>query len=180
VRVKAGPGDTVGTEKILKGTLADGATETWSITRNGNFYGSSFTGTGSDPFINYPSNTGHSAATGDLWNNAGSLKFNNGTATVNLVQNIASGATAMGTSSISSAACATVVTATATNTATTDVVTASFNGDPTAATGYIPATAGMLTIIAYPTANAVNFKVCNNTSSSITPGALTLNWKVVR
>lgn len=94
---------------------------------------------------------------------------------------IASGSgLAMGTSAISSGACATVVTATATGVATTDVVTAGFNGDPTAVTGYIPATAGMLTIISYPTANNVNFKVCNNTSSSITPGAISLNWRVVR
>jgi hypothetical protein len=95
-------------------------------------------------------------------------------------QTIASGTSALGTSAISSAACATAVTTTATGTATTDAVIASFNGDPTAVTGYIPATAGMLTIVAYPTANNVNFKVCNNTSASITPGAITLNWRVVR
>ncbi len=69
---------------------------------------------------------------------------------------------------------------TATGTLTTDIVTASFNGDPTGVTGYVPLTAGMLTIIAYPSADAVNFKVCNNTTGSITPGAITLNWKVVR
>lgn len=97
-----------------------------------------------------------------------------------LTLNIASGTSAMGTSAIASAACATVVTTSATGTATTDVVTAGFNGDPTAVTGYIPLTAGMLTIIAYPTANNVNFKVCNNTASSITPGAITLNWRVAR
>jgi hypothetical protein len=73
-----------------------------------------------------------------------------------------------------------VVTATATGTATTDVVTASFNGDPTAVTGYIPVTTGALTIFSYPTANNINFKVCNLTSASITPGAITLNWRVVR
>lgn len=39
---------------------------------------------------------------------------------------------------------------------------------------------GGLTIFVYPTANAVNFKVCNSTSASITPGAVTLNWRVVR
>jgi hypothetical protein len=93
---------------------------------------------------------------------------------------IASGTSAMGTSAIGSAACATVVTTSATGTATTDVVLASFNGDPTAVTGYVPLTAGMLTIVAYPTANNVNFKVCNNTSASITPGAITLNWRVTR
>jgi len=100
--------------------------------------------------------------------------------TRNVTTTIASGTSALGTSAIASATCAAVVTTTATGTATTDVVLAGFNGDPTAVTGYIPATAGMLTIIGYPTANNVNFKVCNNTSASITPGAITLNWRVER
>jgi hypothetical protein len=93
---------------------------------------------------------------------------------------IAAGTSALGTSAIASGVCATVVTTAATNTATTDVVMASFNGDPTAVTGYTPATTGMLTIISYPSANNVNFKVCNSTSASITPGAITLNWRVLR
>lgn len=93
---------------------------------------------------------------------------------------IARGTSALGTGAITSGTCATVVTTAATNTTTTDVVTASFNGDPTAITGYIPSTAGMLVIFVYPTANNVNFKVCNNTASSITPGAITLNWRVAR
>lgn len=93
---------------------------------------------------------------------------------------IANGTSALGTSAISSPSCATVVTTAATGVATTDVITAGFNGDPTAVTGYAPSTSGMLTIIAYPTTNNVNFKVCNNTASSITPGAITLNWKVTR
>lgn len=97
-----------------------------------------------------------------------------------LTTTIASGAKALATSAISSAACTSAQTDTATNTATTDTIIATFNGDPTAVTGYVPLTTGMLTIIAYPTANTVNFKVCNNTSSSITPGAITLNWRVVR
>ena len=93
---------------------------------------------------------------------------------------IASGTAALGTGAISSATCATVVTVAATNTATTDVVMASFNSDPTAVTGYVPLTTGMLVVVFYPTAGNVNFKVCNNTSASITPGAITLNWRVVR
>jgi hypothetical protein len=103
-----------------------------------------------------------------------------GRSTGGTTNTIASGTAALGTGAIASATCATVVTSTATGTATTDVLTASFNGDPTAVTGYIPATAGMLTIFAYPTANAANFKVCNNTNASVTPGAVTLNWRVVR
>lgn len=116
-----------------------------------------------------PLGSGVAAALGNALSAAGGL-----------TSTIASGTSALGTGAISSATCATVVTTTATNTATTDVVLASFNGDPTAVTGYIPATAGMLTIIAYPTSGNVNFKVCNNTSSSVTPGAITLNWRVVR
>jgi len=108
-----------------------------------------------------------------------------GTGTLTLAGNpvpvrVASGTAALGTGAIASATCATAVTVAATGVATTDVVTASFNGDPTAVTGYIPLTTGMLVIIPYPTANNVNFKVCNNTSASITPGAITLNWRVVR
>ncbi len=93
---------------------------------------------------------------------------------------IASGAKALATSSISSATCSSAQTTSATGTLTTDVVGASFNGDPTGVTGYVPLTTGMLTIIPYPTADTVNFKVCNNTASSITPGAITLNWRVTR
>jgi len=95
-------------------------------------------------------------------------------------QTIANGTSALGTSAIGSGACATVVTTSATGTATTDNIMADFNADPTSTTGYQPSANGMLTIIKYPTSNNVNFKVCNNTSASITPGAVTLNWRVVR
>lgn len=93
---------------------------------------------------------------------------------------IASGTSALDTSAISSGACATVVTTSATGTLTTDAFSAVFNADPSGVTGYAPTVNGMLTILAYPTANNVNFKSCNNTNSSITPGAITLNWIVTR
>ena len=94
---------------------------------------------------------------------------------------IASGTAAMGTSAISSGACATVVTVAGTGIATTDVITVGFNGDPTGVTGYgVSATGAVLTIYPYPTAGNANFRVCNSTSASITPGALTLNWRVAR
>lgn len=93
---------------------------------------------------------------------------------------VASGTAALGTSAISSGACATVVTVSATGVATTDDIQADFNADPTSTTGYSPTSSGILTIVKYPTANNVNFKVCNNTGGSITPGAVTLNWRVVR
>jgi hypothetical protein len=93
---------------------------------------------------------------------------------------IASGATALATNAISSGTCATAQTATATGTATTDVILASFNGDVTAVTGYTAVTTGTLLIDVYPTSNTVNIRVCNNTSADITPGSVTLNWRVVR
>lgn len=95
-------------------------------------------------------------------------------------QVVASGTKALATAAIGSAACTAAQTATATGVLTTDVITASFNGDPTAVTGYVPLTTGMLTIIVYPTADTFNAKVCNNTNASVTPGAITLNWRVVR
>lgn len=92
---------------------------------------------------------------------------------------IASGTAALGTSAITSGSCATVVTVSATGVATTDTITWVFNADPTSTTGYNPST-GVLTIFVYPTANNVNFKVCNTLGSSITPGAVTINWRVTR
>jgi hypothetical protein len=102
-------------------------------------------------------------------------------ASATITQTIASGTAAMGTSAIASGACATVVTVSATGVATTDAISTGFNGDPTAVTGYgASATGAVLSIYPYPTANSINFKVCNSSSASITPGALTLNFRVVR
>lgn len=98
---------------------------------------------------------------------------------------VAAGTAALGTAAIASGACAGVVTGTATagtlaNVATTDTVTSSFNGDPTGIVGYQPVTTGLLVIFIYPSAGNVNFKVCNTTNAAITPGAVTLNWRVAR
>ncbi len=93
---------------------------------------------------------------------------------------IFSGTKALATGAISSASCTAAQTVAATGTLTTDVIQASFNADPTGVTGYVPLTAGMLTIIIYPTADTINIKVCNNTTGSITPGAITLNLRIDR
>jgi hypothetical protein len=98
-----------------------------------------------------------------------------------LTGTIASGTAVLGTSAIASGACATVVTVSATNVATTDTVSFGYNSDPTAVTGYgASATGAVLSIYPYPTANNVNVKVCNSSSASITPSAMTLNFRVVR
>lgn len=97
-----------------------------------------------------------------------------------LTYTVNTGTKALATSSISSAACTSAQTATATGVQTTDSVIATFATDVTSTTGYLASTSGMLTIIAYPTADTVNFKVCNLTSASITPGGININWRVVR
>src|SRR6266850_1657649 len=111
---------------------------------------------------------------------ASNVPADSGIVASGVTQTIASGAKALATGAISSATCTSAQTATATGTLTTDRIVVNFNGDPTAVTGYVPSTSGMLTIIVYPTADTFNAKVCNNTSASITPGAITLNWRVVR
>ena len=97
---------------------------------------------------------------------------------------IASGSLALATNSISSGSCQAVSSgvnnATATGVATTDVIAFTPNASIKAVTGYTPTTTGGLTITAYPTANAVNFDVCNWSGSPITPGAVTINWRVTR
>lgn len=111
---------------------------------------------------------------------ASNIPVDTGIVASTVTKTIANGTSALGTGAITSGTCATVVTTTATGTATTDNIMADFNGDPTAVTGYAPSASGMLTIVKYPTSGNVNFKVCNLTAGSITPGAITLNWRVVR
>ena len=91
---------------------------------------------------------------------------------------IASGTAAVVNAAIASQTCATVITVAAANVVTTDIVTAGFAADPTSTTGFLPT--AMLTIVPFPTAGDVNFRVCNLTAASITPSALTFNWSVKR
>jgi hypothetical protein len=97
-----------------------------------------------------------------------------------LTQTIQSGSQALGTSLITSGACASTITISATNVAATDDIMMDFNASPLATTGYQASANGMLTILKWPSAGNVNIAVCNNTSASITPGAVTVNWRVVR
>ncbi len=92
---------------------------------------------------------------------------------------IASGSTALNTVAIASTTCNTTA-ASAAGVVSTDAITVSFNGSTAAVTGYAPVTTGSLSIRPYPTNGTVNFEVCNATTASITPGAITLNWGVLR
>lgn len=99
-----------------------------------------------------------------------------------VTQTIASGTVSLGTTKVTSGTCTSVIDGgTATGVLSTDTIIATSNADPTAVTGYTPATTGSLYVWAYPTADHTNFKLCNNTASDITPGsAVTLNWRVTR
>jgi len=102
-----------------------------------------------------------------------------GSVTAAPTQTIASGAKALDTDAITSEACDTM-TATATGAVSTDTVSFTPNADITAVTGYAPETTGGLAVYTWITANTLNIKVCNPTSGSITPGAVTLNWRITR
>jgi hypothetical protein len=95
-------------------------------------------------------------------------------------QHVANGVTALATAQISSGSCATVQTATATGALTTDSVIATFSGNVTGVTGYTAATTGSLRVDTFLTANTMNFVVCNATAAPITPGAVSVNWRIVR
>ena len=88
-------------------------------------------------------------------------------------QTIASGNATLGTSAISSGACASVVTVSAAGVLPTDAIQWAFNA--ATGTGW-----PSLTVQAYPTGANVNFLVCNPSASSVTPAAATLNWRVAR
>jgi hypothetical protein len=99
------------------------------------------------------------------------------TATGTLTETIARGQTAIPVTALAANTCdASATTATATGALTTDAVTVSYASDPTGVTGYGGGTSGGITISAWFTANTFNFKRCNQTGLSITPGALNLNW----
>ncbi len=110
----------------------------------------------------------------------GTIASGDGTTLTGVTHTIASGTKALDTDAIASTACDTLATTTATGAASTDVVIFTANADITAVTGYAPVTTGGLAIYAWPTTNTINWKVCNPTSSSITPGAVTLNYRIVR
>jgi hypothetical protein len=93
---------------------------------------------------------------------------------------IATGTATLGTDAISANTCASAVTVTATGAATTDRIDWTPNADISGTTGYGAASTDGLAVYPYPTSGNVNFKVCNKTGTSITPGAVTLNWSVSR
>jgi hypothetical protein len=94
---------------------------------------------------------------------------------------VAHGTQVMPTTAIASGTCETEVTTTASGVLTSDALKVDTGGvDLTTVVGFQPSTAGTLTLFYRVTSGNVNFKRCNNTASSITPGALTLTYHVTR
>jgi hypothetical protein len=96
------------------------------------------------------------------------------------VQVISGGTVSLGTAAVPSGACAPAVTSNASGVAANDTIIYNTNTDPTVVQGYRPSASGSLYIWAFPSANNVSFVVCNPSAASINPGALSLNWKVMR
>jgi hypothetical protein len=94
---------------------------------------------------------------------------------------VASGQTALPTAALAANSCsAASITAAAGGAASTDAIEIAYASDPTGITGYGAGTNGGISIRFWLTANTFNLKLCNETGSSITPGPLSLNWRVVR
>ena len=110
----------------------------------------------------------------------GDLRITTSDEVVPLGMSLDSGQQALPTTQISGNSCGLVTTVAAPGVTTSDVISVGFSTDPTGLTGYGPSATDGLAIYAYPTANEVNFKVCNLTSSAISPAALTVNWRVTR
>lgn len=91
---------------------------------------------------------------------------------------------ALATTVITTGTCATAVTVTATGADPTtpnfDTLTANFASDPSGVTGLAPSASGGLYVDSWLTANTVHLRECNNTGGSITPGAMSIVWKVIR
>jgi hypothetical protein len=77
------------------------------------------------------------------------------------------------TSPIAANTCTPAVTATMTGLSPTATFTTAFASNPTLVHGW--GATGGLTFAAWPSANTINWSVCNQTNTSITPGAMTLN-----
>lgn len=91
------------------------------------------------------------------------------------------GTATMGTGAISANTCASAVTVTTTGVLTTDSISVNANADISAVTGYGVLSTDGLKVYVYPTSGDVNFKVCNATGTSITPGsAIVFNFSVYR
>lgn len=77
------------------------------------------------------------------------------------------------TTAIAANSCTTPATVSMPGLKTTSALMTAFASNPNSVTGW--GLGGGLVLTAWPTANTLNWSVCNQTGASITPGAMTLN-----
>jgi hypothetical protein len=77
------------------------------------------------------------------------------------------------TSAISANSCTAPATVAMTGLTTSSTFTTAFASNPNSVTGW--GATGGLTFTAWPTANTLNWSICNQTSANITPGTMKLN-----
>lgn len=87
--------------------------------------------------------------------------------------NIANTTFTTATTAVSANTCNSVVTVTMTGVATSSVFMITPSSDTSGITGW--GSTGGLILDAWPTSNTLNYKICNQTGLSITPGAVTFN-----
>lgn len=123
-----------------------------------------------------PSGSTHSpGAVPDPGATAGSTRYlrEDGTWSVPSGASIANVQVILPTSAIAANSCTTAATVAMSGVTTTTAFDTAFATNPNAVTGW--GATGGLTFNAWPTANTLNWSVCNQTGASITPGAITLN-----
>lgn len=91
---------------------------------------------------------------------------------------ITNNTTTTGTTAVSANTCTTASTVTLTGLATSNTINFTPTSDTSSVAGWGSPSSGLLYIVAWPSAaNTASYKVCNATSSSITPGA-SVTWNV--
>ena len=155
---------------------ADGGT-TWNLIGGSSSLGYSACATSSTPGGNPASGTVYGWCTSNGFKALDSSGVLHGL--------IFSGTITLATSSIGSTACQTVTdgsvnSVTATGVLSTDTAIITPNASIKAITGFVPATTGGLTISPYTKSGFVDVDVCNWSTGSLTPGAVTLNVTVMR
>lgn len=110
--------------------------------------------------------------------NTGTLTLPTATGTIPVT--ICSGQIALSTGAIDSGARGTNTLTCTGLSATTDTISCTFSGDTNAVTGYAPSASGGLSLKTWASTNTINVDQVNDTGSSITPGAATVNCKGIR
>lgn len=98
----------------------------------------------------------------------------------NVSSTICSGTVVLGTGALTTGAKGNGSTSACSGLATTDAIINTSNAEIFTLTGFVPSASGILTVNCWPTANTVNCEEANNTAGTITPAAVTVNYRVVR